>query len=299
MAHKPRSTVLQALALCLVFAVAAPTQLVAQTENRLPVDQVTTQQKALFVENLVTKSVAAQTIERSGDSGAQGALTKARALVAEAKGDLAAGNYEAANAKVDNALRLINTEARRLSQAGVKQTRLEEAYAKRLHTVETFLAAYERVAEEKSLSAATTSQVAAITAKVGEARVFAKDGAYQAANDLLDEAYQTARGDIRSLREGETLTRSLHFDTPDEEYDYEKDRNDSHIMLLRFALSDKAPPASFVERIDGLRAEAASLRGLAEQEADSGQFPTAIDSLVQSTDKLLKALRMTGLYIPG
>lgn len=299
MPDKTPITILTAFALCIAFTVGAAAELVAQTEQRVPVDQVTTQQKALFIENLVTKSVAAQTIENSGDSNAQGSLAKARDLAAEAKGDLEVGNYDAANKKLDDALRIVNSEARRLSQDELQQDRQEEAYEKRLNTVQAFLKAYKRVSEEKSLSAAANLQVAAINTKLGEARGLAGAGQYEAANKLLDEAYQAARGDIRSLRDGETLTRSLHFETAAEEYRYEKDRNDSHIMLLRFALSDKKPPASFVEQIEGFRTEAAGLREAADREAVSGQFPTAIDSLVQSTDKLLKALRMTGIYIPG
>lgn len=299
MARTEMTKTLVASALLFVIAVSSAMPVAAQTEQRLPVDQATTQQKALFIENLVTKSVAAQTIENSGDGAALSKLTEARGLVAEAKNDLAEGRYEVANGKLDDALRLVNSEAQRLSRSDLKEDRLEEAYAKRLNTVQAFLKAYERVAEEKSLSAATKIQVAAINTKVDKAQVLAETGEYQSANLLLDEAYQSARGDIRGMRDGETLTRSLQFETPDEEYHYEKDRNDSHIMLLRFALSDKKPPASFTDRIEGLRQEAAGLRQRAEGEANAGHFPLAIDTLAESTDKLLKALRMTGVYIPG
>ncbi|RMD62369.1 MAG: hypothetical protein D6826_07545 [Alphaproteobacteria bacterium] len=271
----------------------------AESGQRVPVEQSTTQQKARFIENLVTDSVSARTIEASDDDAAHAALKRARALVTEAKSDLGAGRTETANDKLDEALNLVNTHARRLSQNDVKRERLEEAYARRLDSVRTFLAAYERVAEAKDASSAITAQVSDIRAMVEAAEMQAGEGRYDEAITVLDHAYRIARGDIRALREGETLTRSLNFATAEEEYRYEHDRNDSYFLLLQFSINEKSPPKSRRVRIDALREEAETLRRRAETLALAGDYETAIGTILKSTETLLKAIRMSGVWIPG
>ncbi len=276
-----------------------PTASFAEEPPRVPVDQRVTQQKAELLNRLVTRSVAAQRITESGDTEALAKLESARELVRAAESDLKAGNYVAANDKLDAALELVNSETRRLSEDEVAAASLQRTYERRLKTVQTFLAAYERVAGEKQPGAAAAAQVQEIKRLVGEAEALAAKGELQPGIDRLDRAYLTARGDIRELREGETLTRSLNFETAEAEYDYEKNRNDSHIMLLKFAISEQKPGAERMAAIERLRAAALALRSDGEQLAGAGDYAQAIRNLAQSTEDLLKAIRMSGIYIPG
>lgn len=276
-----------------------PTASFAEEPPRVPVDQRVTQQKAELLNRLVTRSVAAQRITESGDTEALAKLESARELVRAAESDLKAGNYVAANDKLDAALELVNSETRRLSEDEVAAASLQRTYERRLKTVQTFLAAYERVAGEKQPGAAAAAQVQEIKRLVGEAEALAAKGELQPGIERLDRAYLTARGDIRELREGETLTRSLNFETAEAEYDYEKNRNDSHIMLLKFAISEQKPGAERMAAIERLRAAALALRSDGEQLAGAGDYAQAIRNLAQSTEDLLKAIRMSGIYIPG
>jgi tetratricopeptide (TPR) repeat protein len=289
-----RTVAVAAVAVGLLAGAAA-----AQQSNRVPVDQKTTQQKAIFVKNLVTKSVSAKTLEESGDADAIAKLKAARDLVEQAHAELASGAYEDANDKLDQAIRLVNAETRRLSQTKVSAERMEEGYDRRHHSVETFLKAYRRVAGEKQVSPASLAQMKEIEGLVTEAEALAAKKDYAKANAVLDDAYRIARSDIKGMRQGKTLTRSLDFETPADEYRYEHDRNDSHVMLLRFALTEKNPPKSVVKRIDQLKTQASQLRSDAEAEAKAGDHETAIDTISRSTETLLKAIRMSGIFIPG
>jgi hypothetical protein len=165
--------------------------------------------------------------------------------------------------------------------------------------VRTFLAAYERVAGEKESGSATTTQVAEIRRLIAEAETASAGGNLTQGIAELDRAYRIARGDIRELRDGETLTRSLTFDSPEAEYDYERNRNDSHFMLLKFALSEQQPGGDRMAAIERLRSEAALRRGEGENWASAKDYPRAIEALMKSTDSLLKAIRMSGVFIPG
>jgi len=275
------------------------TQVLAQEKPRMPVDRAGTYQKIKFLNNLVSKSVAAETIEKSGDAVALSKLEEARTLVREAQVDLDAGRTEIADRKLNQSLSLVNAQTRRLSNGRAKRSRQREDYDRHLHTVETFLKAYERVAGEKEISAAAQTHVTEIREIVTKAKALAADGDLQAANASLLRAYRIARGDIRQMRQGKILTRSLDFKTSADEYRYERDRNDSHFMLLKFAIAEKKPPENFIVRIRQIEDQARQLRRAAEEQAQAGQHPKAIDIILRSTDELLRAIRMSGIYVPG
>lgn len=278
----------------LLLAISGP----AEAQNRVPADAATTGQKAKFVENLVSKSVSVTRIEQSGDADARESLSQARGLVDQAKADLKAGAVEAADQKLNQALALVNSEIQRLSGAEVRGAHDVQMYERRLNAVATFLAAYERVAEEGS-SRAAVKQAETLRSLMGKARGMAGNGRYAEAIEILDDAYVTARGDIREMRQGQTLTRSLDFATAEEAYDYELGRNRSHFLLLQFALSEKTPAGSVAGRIQENRGTADKLRAGAERKAAGGDYPAAIDMLNKSTDLLLKTIRMSGMFVPG
>ena len=270
----------------------------AGAQSRVPADPATTGQNAEFIENLVTRSVSVNRIEGSGDAAALESLAQARALVNQAKTDLKSGAVEDANQKLDQALALVNTEIRRLSGDEVRGAHEKEMYERRLTAVKTFLSAYERVAEEGS-SRAAAKQAETLRSLMAKANGMAANENYGEAIDVLNDAYMAARGDIREMREGQTLTRSLDFATAEEAYDYELGRNRSHFVLLQFALSEKTPSGSVVGRIEQNRGTADELRIGAEKKAAGGDFPAAIDMLNKSTDLLLKTIRMSGMFVPG
>jgi hypothetical protein len=110
----------------------------------------------------------------------------------------------------------------------------------------------------------------------------------------VDQAYLVAKAAIGSMRDGDTLVRSLSFATPEDEYRYEVDRNDTHRMLLDVLLDPaRAPQASAAAQ------KSAALRAQADGVAKSGDFAGAVRLLEDSTRELVRAIRAAGVYIPG
>src|SRR4030095_16864582 len=110
------------------------------------------------------------------------------------------------------------------------------------------------------------------------------------------ESYRVARAALGSLRAGDTLVRSLTFDTKEEEYRYEVDRNDTHQMLLRVLLDGRsqAPGGQPAAAADS----ASVLRAKADELARRGEHAAAVRLLEDSTGELVKAIRGAGVYIP-
>ena len=193
---------------------------------------------------------------------------------------------------------LVNGEARRLSAGQIKAKRAQEAYDRRRHTVEIFLSAFERVSENES-GDSTTTQADLIRKLVAEADRLKASHEYEKGLAILDNAYEIARNDIRDVREGQTLVRSLVFETPKEAYEYELGRSQSHRLLLQFALEEKKPQGSMRAAIEQQREAAEAKRSDAIRKAKDGKYLEAIADLESSTEMFLKGIRMSGIFIPG
>jgi tetratricopeptide (TPR) repeat protein len=293
------TTLFSTAMLCLAIFATPPAA--AGQGARVPASQSIVDQKRLLVENMAFRSVAAKTITDSGDSEAIAALSKAKGLIENAKKASADGKYQDADDKLNEALKLINDHARRLTLSSVGADRAKVLFERRRHAVETFVKAYERVASDPNADASQQPKehTAWIAGKLAEADALAAKGEHEKARELLEAAYERTRGLIRSMRAGQTLTRSLNFATAEEAYQYELKLNESHFALLEFAIVEKSPRGSLVERVHQTRDEARKMRGVAEAKAKEGDYPGAIVELTSSTKILLQAIRLSGIFVPG
>ncbi|MBX9633565.1 MAG: hypothetical protein K2X44_01165 [Magnetospirillum sp.] len=271
----------------------------SQDAPRMPVTTANIDQKAKFVSNLVTSSASVRAIEQSGDTDAIQALQNARKMVVEATKDAADGKAQIADDKLNKALELVMTNTRRVSETSVKGTRAQQLYDSRMASVKALLEAFDRVAKEKGAASKVADRRAGIITHIAEIEAMAKSGNVEGAVVQLDKAYSSITTEVAALREGDKLTKELSFASAEEEYVYEIDRNDSHVFLLKLTLSEKPPHPSFAPQIDSMKAESEALRKLGEEKAKGKDYAGAIKALGESTDKLIKALRMAGAYIPG
>lgn len=277
----------------------AHAQSTAPDAPRVPVSQANIDQKAKFVTNLVTNSASVRAIEQSGDAAAIEALKTARKMVEEATKGSADGNPVAADEKLNKALELVMSHTRRVTEGSVKGGRAQQLYESRVASVKALLDAFDRVAKEKGATSKVADRRSSIATILAETEAMAKAGDYEAAIVQLDKAYTRITTEVAGLRDGDKLTKELSFASAEEEYVYEIDRNDSHIFLLKLTLKEKPPHPSYEPQIEATRVEAQDLRKEAEAKAKDKDFAAAIKALGTSTDKLIKALRMAGAYIPG
>lgn len=274
--------------LLLVFVAAAQAQVVP--------DRTQLDRRKTSVETLIERSSAAKQVEASGSAAAQAIREKARATHRAAVQAMDEGDHVRAGKLFDEATRSMVQAVREAAPGQLIEQKARRDYEARLESVKALLAAQKRISNEKSTGApgdAVTLQVEKLMAQAGQ---------LAAANDLvrarsvLDEAYLAVRGAIGGMREGDTLVRSLHFASKEEEYHYEVDRNDTHRMLVTVLLSDKPAAAAGTEP---LMQRAAQLRLQAEAAAARREFSAAIEFLEESTRELVRAIRGAGVYIPG
>jgi hypothetical protein len=161
------------------------------------------------------------------------------------------------------------------------------------------LGAQKRIAGEKSNTREAQESARQIESLVSEAERQSAAGQIDTARATIERAYLLAKASISSMRSGDTLVRSLNFATKEEEYHYEIDRNDTHQMLIKVLLEDKQGSTPVSARVKEFLDKASTLRGEAEAAASRGDFATGIETLERSTSEIVKAIRSSGIYIPG
>ena len=171
----------------------------------------------------------------------------------------------------------------------------------RLESITALCDAYDRIRDEKGLGSADGSKLYPIVhSKIDQAKALKAQGRVGEGRMVLDEAYVAAKVAIESLRGGDTLVRSLNFESKEEEYHYEVDRNETHRMLISILLKEKMQDNGRVRgMVEQYMDKATLLRKEADQQAAVGRYEDAVHTLEQSTREIVKAIRSAGIFIPG
>jgi hypothetical protein len=275
----------QAAASPVASAPAAPTR--EQVERRLTSNNT-----------LIEHSSAARQIDASANADAMEQRDRARTLHQRARAAWAEGDLVQANRLADAAARTMMEAVRTAAPEQVTDRKDRGDFDSRLKSTRALLEAQQRIAVEKGSGARNAELVQRIEAMVADAQRQADAGHLPDARRLLDQAYGASRAAIGGLRGGDTLVRSLHFASKQEEYAYEVDRNDTHRMLVQVLLQDRRSAASDA-LVDKALQAAAELRRQAEEQAGRREFDAGVRTLEESTRELVRAIRGAGVFIPG
>lgn len=251
------------------------------------------------VRRLVETSSAARRIEASGNQEALAQRQEARGLFGRAEAALKAGKETEAGDLLKQVTRLM-FQAVRLAGAGqVAENKKRRDYEGRKQSLGVLLTALRRIGTEKGEKAKVEAVARGAEARLSEAEGLARQGRWEQGHGLLDRAYEAVKLEIEALRSGDTLVRSLHFESAEQEYHYEVDRNDTHKMLVKVLVEEKNPGPGTMKMVSRFVDKAGRLRREAEDQAGRGDYPAAIRSLEASTKELVRAIRGAGIYIPG
>jgi hypothetical protein len=250
-------------------------------------------------EKLIEASSAARSVKTSGDGAAEAKRAEARDLLEEARAASRAGDQEAADRLLTRATATFYEAVRMVPEDQSLVDKHYRDYDDRLRSLEALRAAYARIREEKGLGPDGAGELPALVQdRLDRAEAERRAGRPEAGRRLLDEAYVAAKVAIEQLRGGDTLVHALRFETKEEEYRYELDRNHTHRLLVDLLLADKDDP-DLARAVGRLVHEAEALRRRAEREAAAGDYDKAVATLEASTRELVQAIRSAGVFIPG
>ena len=250
---------------------------------------------------LVEKSSAAKQIEASAIPQAMALRVKARELRQQADDTIKAGNYVKASALLDQVAKTMLESVRLAAPEQVTGKKKQRDFDNRMESVKTLLAAQQRISAEKRLGTKGTETSDTIAAKLRDAAALAAGGKLDEGRMLLDQVYLTTKLAVEGLRHGDTMVRSLHFASKQEQYRYELDRNDTHKMLIKVLLEKKRASNATLDNsaIQRHLQLATDSRKNAEAAATKLDFESGIRLLEDSTKQLVAAIRSAGVFVPG
>lgn len=254
-------------------------------------------QNIQFIEQLVNHSSAASQIQQGGNAEAKALQQQARHELEKAKKAQQSGDAQAVGDALNKAKGAM-FQAMRLSGAKVVKEKQEQDFKQRVQSVNALLEAHKRIRLEKKLAQAAEDVEQHVAAQVQQAYSELQKERIGKAMELANAAYLSIKLSVTRLRDGDTLVRELHFDTKQDEYQYEVERNRTHQILVNVVLKEKlSPQMSLLMKTPMAQAE--ELHKQAEQQAAQGDYDKAIETLEQSTQQIIRAIRMAGVYIPG
>jgi len=254
-----------------------------------------TTNKLELLDVLVHRSPAVQRIERSQDAEAKLLLEQARTLFRDATALLDSGNVEMLDSMLDEGLRAAGNASRRVVDAERRQRLDQERYQQLRQRALSFREAFETVMVEKGLDpdkAIDTSHFDTAFLAAGRA---ADAGEYAEANRQLQGLAGALEAALVRVRGQETVVYELKFNSPEEEYAYERERNRGHLMLLNMLRESRPTAAQSARQFDILLEKNEVLKREAEEHADRGEIKEAVRKLEEGTQNLVRGLRMGGL----
>lgn len=265
-----------------------------------PPSRAVLEQKVRLLESYFASATVAW-IDTANDPQAKSELEQAKGVFAEARALLANGDLERAASSLDEALRKVSSVAAAVARTRPARTARQEklVYDRLRGQIESYMNALGH--DDPSRAGGTNTQ--RVQERLGQMLEQAKGHAqaekYRLAKDTLTEAYRVAVVAIAVQRKGETAVFRLSFETPADEYLYERKRNDSYEMLVGIMMNEKQSGTgglkAIVERMMG---ENRSLRERADAAAHAGDYSGAIATMEGATSRLVRALRAGGLPVP-
>jgi hypothetical protein len=292
-----RDRIIRVVGGCLIALLAAlPAAAQVQAPQAVPTKE-SVQRRLDSVKTLIERSSAARQVDAAGGDEAAQRRERARALHQQATKAYEAGDYATANRLLDQAAREMIGSVRKAEPEQVTGDKKRRDFDNRLESVRALQDALKRVSTEKHAGQQSAEAARRVEQLVAEAVKQRDAGRIDQGRVTLDQAYYTAKVAVQNLRQGDTLVRELKFESKEEEYRYEVDRNDTHQMLIKVLVEGKDGGLDPMIRERVRQAEA--LRREAEDLASKKDFEGAIKKLDDSTRELVKGIRAAGIFIPG
>jgi tetratricopeptide (TPR) repeat protein len=252
-----------------------------------------------YVQRLLTESSAAKKVDQSGNSQAMAMKAEAQVRFDRATELQEAGDADAAEAELRESIRLLTEAARAAQGESAVTSKQSSDYGQRRDSVAALAKAHDRIATEKGLDDMNRELQAKVANDLSASDALLEEGKAGEARSMLDATYETVKSSLETLRGGDTLVRELNFETKEDEYLYELDRNDTHQMLVQVLFAEKMESSPMRATAEGFIDKASGLRTDAEDAAAKNNFEEAIELLEESTKELIRAIRSAGVYIPG
>jgi hypothetical protein len=251
--------------------------------------------KVKLLDWLVHDSPTTKRIENSTDVEAKQQLERAQEMWQQAVEHSERNEYELAEGHINAGLKLMTKVSRKAKDEDrVKQARIE-LYKQVKEHVDMFVTAFDRVVAEKGEARVRKMlDREELDAIMSRAETAFDGGDLALANHLMRQAADMVDTALSDARHEDVLLHELNFESLEEEYAYEVSRNESYVVLIDLMQKKTARSESSASYVKTMIEANAKLRQQADEHASNGQLEQGIAILEKGTDKLSRALRVSG-----
>jgi len=247
---------------------------------------------------LVAMSKPAKRVQASGHAEANLLLKEFQELLAQAEQYQAEGKNSQAMASIDEALRKMSTASQMVpSERVIEEQR--QRYQGMLKLVEDqrkiHQDLYGRTLKTRGAEEAIDYDRKTVDGLLAQAATRADAGDYEKAIDLLQQADKSVTSAVNLMMDSQTVVYELNIDTPEGEYQYEKNRYLGYVDLIPVAIEEKQPNKGQRMLFDGFVNKAAAMSSKAEEFAAEGKYPEGIRVMQEATKQVKRALLMLGV----
>ncbi len=255
------------------------------------------EQKVKLLEVLVNSPLA-KGQAGSGDAEAVALLQRRRLLLDQARQALGAQQPDEAAKFLDEALARTSQAGRSAAGKGAElsEVAVQASLANLGEQIATYRGTLQTMAREGS-SAAARALLATVDGLSVEAAKLVADGRNVEANRKMTEAYRRVVEGLSRLQAGQTVTLSLKFDSPAEEYAYEERRFQSNEMMVGMMLDEGRASGDRRRLVEEFAREAKRLRSEAAALATAGNHAAAVTAMEKAVAQLNRALQTMGVPV--
>jgi len=244
---------------------------------------------------LANRSPSMQRIEQSDDAEAKQLLENARQAYQQANIFLTKNKFEQSGQFIDEGLRALSQAAQSVVDIRRQDDRFRRLYSDLKERVASFIKAFQAVVLEKGTKAVDLLDQGMVQELVAEAEDLAQAEHFKEANQRLVTAAGMLESALSRARDKETLVHALVFNSPEEEFAYELQRNDSYELLIKLMVSEETIVGSAQGYIQKKAVENQRIKEAAKALAEQGDLKAALSKIENATEQLVKALRMGGV----
>ncbi len=245
---------------------------------------------------MVVMSKPAKRVQASNNEEAKALFAAAQNMLAQAGDLVQQGDNAAAMALIDDALRGISQASQLVPSEGVKEEK-KQRYLEMVNHLQQQESNHKDVVERVASQGQDIVDYdkASVESLRADAAMAAGNGNYDKAIRGITEADKLVTTAINQMLDSQTLEYELNIDTPEGEYQYEKNRYLGYAELVPIAKEEKKPSAGQLMLLENFVTKSQKMSEKAEQEAVAGNYPDAIRLMQEGTKQVRKALRMLGV----
>jgi hypothetical protein len=241
---------------------------------------------------------SAQRVLDADNSNATEKFSAAKAAYADALSAIERQQLAKASHHADEALRLGGQAIREAATRKPDTSLWTKRYQDLHERVSSYSLAYASVLSDDSRTLGAAIPQEELDQLMLQAEKLARSGQYEDAVNELSALAVKLESELVRLRHQQTLVHELKFETPEDEYKYELERNRSYAMLLQMAVTQEGVHPTAASQSPQILQANETERERAQSAAAVGDAAQALKIIEAATDKLAQALRKTGMYLP-